>query len=204
MATLKFDIYNIGSTGANHQETIEWDPDVESVATIERLKATVLEFAKTKNVVISVNGADAAWILGQPKQRGKQVIMDPAVVKAIHRHYVGGVTIAGIPFRLFDEFKDSDGNGLEFKEGVIKSVLAQKRGLDVEGIDDLRAKVTAMFGDSSKRGRRKHSDKDRAEWVRLHVEEGMSGSAIGKLKKINSSIINSWLREQGVQRNRRS
>ena len=129
MATLKFDIYTMGSVGADLTTTIEWDPDVESPATVEQLKATVLEYAKTSKVVIGVNGAEAAWILGQPKQRGRKVPVAPDVVRSIHRHYVGGVTIAGIPFRLFDEFKDADGNGMEFKEGVIKRRPSAKTGL---------------------------------------------------------------------------
>ena len=204
MASLKFDFFKTGTTKSNHVGSVEWDPATDSVAEIETRKNTVLEYAKDKSVVVSVNGAEAAWVIGQPKRRGRQVTADPEVVKAVHELYVNHEVPTGrIPFQLFDRIKDADGNGLEIKEGIVRSILFQKRGTDVEGLDELRKKALAKIDLVAKVGRRKYDEKDRAEWVRMHVEEDLSGSAIAKKLKINSSIVNAELRKQGVQRNSR-
>ena len=100
---LKFDVYKMSSTGATHTETVEWNFETDSVATIEARKATVLEYAKDKSVVVSVNGVDAAWFLGQPKRRGRKVIVDPEVVKAVHQLYVTeDVPIQKIVFKIYE------------------------------------------------------------------------------------------------------
>ena len=202
---VKFEVFETGATEATHVDTLGWDPETDSAATIEALKNKVLEYAKKKNVVMGVNGPDAAWILGQRKRPGRQVHVDPDVVKVVHHHYVDrGVPVAKIPFRVFEECKDTDGNGIEIKEGVIRSILFQKRGTEVEGIDDLREKALAKIDVAARIGRRKYTDADHDEWVRRHVEDGESGSAIAKDLEINSSIVNAVLRKRNVQRNRRS
>ena len=88
------------------------------------------------------------------------------------------------------------------KDNIVKSVLAQERGTDVTGIDELRVKATELMATQTT-GRRKHSDDDKAEWRRLHQEEELSGSEIGRKFGINSATINAHLKESGVQRNAR-
>ena len=200
---LTFEVFEINKTEATHVDTLSWDPETDSATTIEALKAKVLESAKEKNTVVSVNGPDAAWVLGQKKRRGPRVTVEPEVVKAVHQLYVEeGEPIAKIPFKLYDRFKDAEDNGLELKDGVVNAILKQERGVEVEGIDELREKATAMLG-AAKKGRRKYTEKDYEEWIRLHVEEEMTGSAIAKKFEINSSVVNALLRERNVQRNRR-
>ena len=79
---------------------------------------------------------------------------------------------------------------------------AQERGTDAVGLDELRVKALDLLPAKSN-SRRKHSDDDKAEWRRLHTEDGLSGSAIGEKFGINSATINAHLKESGVQRNAR-
>lgn len=207
MAVLKFDTYQVGTSSAKHVGSIEWDPDVNSPAEIALRTNKVLEALKNKSLIVSPNGPEAAWIIGKPKQGGRKLEIAPAVVRDVHKLYVeDGVDLKTIPFLIYNAHKDPLGEGLVIKDNVVKDILAQKRGVDVTGIDELRETAQAKIGATSSGGkgaRRKYTDADKEEWVRLHVEENMSGSAIGKRFGINSSIINTHLREQNVQRNRR-
>ena len=207
MASLKFDTYQIGPNSAKHVGSIEWDPDVDSPAEVALRTNKVLDALKRKDLIVSPNGPEAAWIVGKPKQGGRKLEIAPAVVRDVHKLYVkDGVELKKIPFMIYGAHKDPLGEGLVIKEHVVKDILAQKRGVDVTGIDELRETALAKIGataSSGKGARRKYTDTDKAEWVRLHLEENMSGSAIGKKLGINSSIINNELRDKGVQRNRR-
>ena len=204
MASLKFDFFKTGTTESNHVGSVEWDPATDSVAEIETRKNTVLEYAKDKSVVVSVNGAEAAWVIGQPKRRGRRVTVDPEVVKVVHKLYVNDdVPIQKIVFRVYETFKEGDTEeGLVLKPEAITAILKQERGLEVEGIDELR-KVALEKIEAAKKGRRKYTEKDYERWIDLHVNQDMSGSAIAKMEGINSSIVNALLRKQGVQKNRR-
>lgn len=204
MATLKFDTYQIGTNGATHVGSIEWDPEVDNAATVVQRTNKVLEALKNKDWLVSPNCADAAWIIGQPKKGGRRIVVAPEVVRDVHKLYVEqDEPVAKIPFRIYATHKDANGEGLELKDNVIKSILSQERGTDVDGIDDLREMAKAKLGPKGKGAKKKYTDSDRDEWERLHLEENMSGSAIGKKFGINSSIVNTELRKRNVQQNRR-
>ena len=205
MAHLKFDVYEANDLNTNAMlvRTIEFDNEVETPATVERLLKEVRELNADKATYVSANGELAAWALLKRKTGGRKVDVPADVVVDIHKFYVeDDVPLARIGFLIFDEYKDDEGNGLELRDNIIKSVLTQERGTDVEGIDDLRVMAAAKVG-SGTRGRVKHTDADKAEWVRMHVEDDMSGSAIGKELGINSATINAHLKKEGVQRNSR-
>ena len=205
MAHLKFDAYQANdiNTNAVLVRTIEFDNEVESPATVERLLKEVRELHADKTTHVSCNNELAAWVLLKRRGGGRKVDVPDDVVVDIHKFYVeDNEPIARITFLIFDAHKDDEGNGLELRENIIKSVLMQERGTEVEGIDDLRPIAAAKVGTGT-RGRVKHTEADKAEWVRLHLEEGMSGSAIGKQKGINSATINAHLKKEGVQQNAR-
>ena len=196
---LKFDFYKIEESGATSAGSISWDPDSDSPTVIAQRQNKVLARTKDKAFVIAPNGPEAAWILGQKKSRGSKVIVAPAVVRRLFELYVDeDMAIGVVNMPIYAEFE-----GLVIKEPTIRKILKGERDLDVEVDARLREAAKAKLGDGSKGGRRKYTDDDKAEWERLHLEEGLSGSAIGKAKGINSSIINNHLREAGVQRNRR-
>ena len=205
MAHLKFDAYQVNdlSTNAVLVRTIEFDNEVETPATVERLLKEVRELHADKATHVSCNNEVAAYVLLKRKSGGRRVDVPDEVVVDIHKFYVeDNEPISRIGFLLFDAHKDAEGNGLELRENIIKSVLMQERGTDVEGIDDLRTMATAKVGSGSK-GRVKHTEADKDEWVRMHVEDELSGSAIGKALGINSATINAHLKKEGVQRNAR-
>ena len=205
MAHLKFDVYEANdlNTNAVLVKTIELDNEVETPATVERLLKEVRELQADKKTHVSCNNEVAAWVLLKPKGGGRRVDVPDEVVVDIHTFYVeDNEPLGRIGFLIFDAHKDDEGNGLELRENIIKSVLAQERGTDVEGIDDLRTMAAAKLG-AGTRGRVKHTEADKAEWVRMHVEDEMSGSAIGKELGINSATINAHLKKEGVQRNSR-
>ena len=182
MAHLKFDIYEANDLNTNAMlvRTIEIDNEVETPATVERLLKEVRELQADKKTHVSCNNEVAAWVLLKRKSGGRRVDVPADVVVDIHRFYVeDDEPLTRIGFLIFDGHKDKDGNGLELRDNIIKSVLAQERGTDVEGIDDLRTTAAAKLGSGTK-GRVKHTEADKAEWVRMHVEDDMSGSAIGK------------------------
>lgn len=204
MASLKFDTYQIGTNGATHVGSIEWDPDVDNAATVVQRTNKVLEALKRKDWIVAPNGEEAAWIIGQPKKGGRRIVIAPEVVRDVHKLYVtDGEPIKRIPFLIYAAHKDADGEGLELKDNVISGILRQERGTEVDGIDDLRAAAKAKLGPAGKGAKKKYTDADRDEWQRLHLEENMSGSAIGNKFGINSSIVNTELRKRGVQQNSR-
>ena len=195
---IKFDFYKLHADHTVPAGSIEWDPETDSASTIAKRETTVLDKIKDKTFVVSPQGPEAAWIMGKPKTGGRRKEYPTAVVKEVHRLFVeDGETINGITFAIYDKF-----DKLHLKDGNIKSILEGKGGADVEGIDDLRKAAKIKLAAAST-GRRKYTDKDKKEWERLHLDEKMSGSAIGKKFGINSSIINGHLREAGVQRNAR-
>ena len=197
--SIKFDFYKIGESGAASAGSISWDPEADSPTVIAQRQNKVLERAKDKVFVIAPNGPEAAFILGQKKSRGSKVIVAPAVVQRLFELYVDeDMAIGVVNMPIYAEY-----NGLVIKEPTIRKILKGERDLDVEVDARLREAAKAKLGDGSKGGRRKYTDEDKKEWERLHLEEGLSGSAIGKMLDINSSIINNHLREAGVQRNRR-
>ena len=197
---IKFDLYKIGENGSTAAGSIGWDPEVDNPTVIAQRQNKVLKLDKDKAFVLAPDNAESAWILGQPKSRGNKVVVAPAIVRRIFELYVDedmGISVVNMP--IYAEF-----NGTVIKEPTIKKILKGERDLDVEVDARLREAAKAKLGDGVKGGRRKYTDDDKAEWERLHLEEGLSGSAIGKMLDINSSIINNHLREAGVQRNRRT
>lgn len=200
MPYLKFDVYEANDLNTNAMlvDTIEVDTDDETPVTVEQKLSLVRELHADKKTHVSCNGELAAWVLLKRKTGGRKVEVAPDVVREIHRLYVVEDTpVATIPMPIYAKFK-----GLVVTTNVINSVLRQERGTDVEDIDDLREAAKAKLATGTK-GRQKHSDEDKAEWVRLHLEEEMSGSAIGKQKGINSATINAHLKKEGVQQNSR-
>ena len=205
MAHLKFDVYEANdlNTNAVLVRTVEFDNEVETPATAERLLKEVRELQADKKTHVSCNNEVAAWVLLKPKGGGRKLDVPADVVVDIHKFYVeDDEPLARIGFLIYDAHKDEEGNGLELRDNIIKSVLMQERGTEVDGIDDLRTMAAAKVG-SGTRGRVKHTEDDKAEWVRMHVEDDMSGSAIGKELGINSATINAHLKKEGVQRNAR-
>ena len=196
MAHLTFDVYKLNKDNAVLDQTFEYDTEATDVAEIQRINQTVRELKKEKNVVVGVNNELAAWELGKPSPRGKRTTVPADVVVFVHEQHVkDGVEIDRIPFRIFDKFE-----GLEIKTNVVKAILNQERDTDVTGIDDLREAAIAL---KPKRGNQKHSDETKAEWVRKHVEDNMSGSAIAKEYGLNSATVNGHLKKMGVQKNKR-
>lgn len=195
MKTVKFDVYNLNETGATVGQSIEWDPEVDSAATVAKLTNEVLSLAKDKSVVLSPNGEEAAYVLGKKKSRGSKVVVPADVVRMAHQLYVvEDDPISTIPLKLYAEFETI------FKEPVIKNILAQKRDTDVDGIDDLREAALSKLGNGS--SRRKYTDEIKQSWIDRHLD-GESGSQIAKSEGINSSVVNQALREAGVQQNSR-
>ena len=196
MATVKFDVYKLNESGATVGLPIEWDPEVDSVATVAKKTNEVLNLHKEKNVVLSPNGEEAAFVIGKKKSRGSKVEVPADVVRMVHELYVReGDPVSTIPLKLYAKFETV------FKEPVIKSILAQKRDTDVEGLDELREAAAAKLGAGSK-GRRKYTDEIKQSWIDRHLS-GESGSAIAKAEGINSSVVNQVLRDAGVQQNSR-
>ena len=200
MAYLKFDVYEANELNTNAMlvRTIEFDTETEAPATTEELLKEVRELNESKQTHVSCNNEVAAFVLLKRKKGGRKVEVAPDVVKEIHRLYVvDGLAAATIPMPIFATFK-----GLVVSVNVVKSILAQERETEVTGIDDLRDTAAAKIMAGTK-ARVKHTDEDKEEWVRLHLEEGLSGSAIGKQKGINSATINAHLKKEGVQQNSR-
>ena len=200
MASLKFDTYQIETESATYVGSIEWDPDVDSPVEIAQRTNKVLEALKRKDLIVSPNGEEAAWIIGKPKSRGSKVVVPEAAVAEVFRLYVEeDDAVTTIPLKIY---ADKRFEGVILQSGTVSKILKGERDQHVEVGDGHREAAKVKLGDGSK-GRRKYTEADKEEWVRLHVEENMSGSAIGKKLGINSSIINTELREQNVQRNRR-
>ena len=199
MAHLKFDTYRINATGTGteHVGCVEFDTEVEAAIDQQRIVNRVLELNKDKDVLIAPNCAEAAWVLQKPKQRGRKKEVPAHVNKFIHeRRVIHEDPIKRIPMLVFAKFDE-----LELSEEIVKACLNQERDTDAEGFDELRVRALEMKG--TKGARRKHTDEDKDEWVRMHVEEGMSGSDIGRELGINNATINAELSKRGVQRNSR-
>ena len=197
MAHLTFDIYRINKDNAVLDETKEFDTETDDATTINRITETVRELNKDNKVLVSPNNELAAWVLGKPSRRGRKTTVSAEVVRFVHEQHVNEeVPIANIPMRVFANFE-----GLELSNNIVRAILDQERDTDVDGIDDLREAATALK--SNRKGNRKHSDETKAEWVRLHEEENMSGSAIAKQYDLNSATVNAHLKKVGVQRNSR-
>ena len=200
MAHLKFDVYEANDLNTNAMlvQTIDVDTEVEAAATVEQKLSLVRELHADKKTHVSCNNELAAWVLLKRKSGGRKVEVAPDVVKRIHEIFVvEGKALGVVNLPIFSEFE-----GLHLSKNIIESVLKQERGTEVEGIDDLREAAKAKLATGAT-GRQKHSDEDKEEWVRLHLEENMSGSAIGKQKGINSATINAHLKKVNVQRNSR-
>ena len=199
MSALKFDIYRKFDGNADLEETIEINTETEAPATVQQVLNRVVEFKADKDVWIAPHDALAAYVLLKGKKRGgRKVEVDPDIVRFIHEQYVyEEVAINTIPMMVFAKF-----NQKVLTSNVVRSILDQERGTDVDGIDDLRVSAKAKLASGGK-GRQKHTEADKAEWVRLHLEEQMSGSAIGKKFDINSATINAHLKKEGVQQNSR-
>ena len=128
----------------------------------------------------------------KPSKRGRKSTIDPEIVRFVHeKHVRDGVAIGSIPLHVYKKFE------VEIRSNIITAILNQERDTDVTGIDDLREAAIAL---KPKRGNRKHSDDDKKEWVRLCVEEGMSGAAIAKKFDLNSATVNHHLKKMNVER----
>ena len=196
MAHLTFDIYRINKDNAILDETMEFDTETTDVAEQQRVTEAVRELNKDNKVLVSPNNELAAWVLGKPNRRGRKATVSPDIVRFVHEQHVNEeVPIANIPMRIFAKF-----DGLELSSNIVRAILDQERDTDVDGIDDLREAATAK---KNNRGNRKHSDETKAEWVRKHVEDNMSGSAIAKEYGLNSATVNAHLKKVGVQQNSR-
>lgn len=196
MASVKFDVYNLNENGATVGIPIEWDPEVDSVATVAKLTNEVLELRKDKNVVISPNGEEAAYVLGKKKSRGSSVVVPAPVVQRIFELYVEeDQPLSTIKLPLYAEFE-----GIVVQESTIKKILLGERDSDVEVDADLRKVAAAKLGNG--KGRRKYTDEIKQSWCDRHLA-GESGSQIAKSEGINSSVVNQALREAGVQQNSR-
>ena len=199
MATVKFDVYKLNESGATVGLPIEWDPEVDSAATVAKKTNAVLALRKEKDVVLSPNGEEAAFVLGKKRSRGSKVVVPAEAVRMAHELYEAGDALSTIPLKLYAKFETI------FKEPVIKSILLQERDTDVEGIDDLREAVAAKLANGT--GRRKYTDEVKQSWIDRHLD-GESGSQIAKSggpngEEINSSVVNKHLSDAGVQRNAR-
>ena len=197
MAVLKFDAFRVNEAkdGCITVERIEFDTDVESAGDQQRMINDVLELHKDKNIHVAPHCNESAWVLMKRKTRGIRVEVAPEVVKFVHERYVNfNDAFARIPLEVYKEF------GLELSENIIKAILKQDRDTEVPGFNDLRTVAANM---SATRTRRKYSDEDKEEWVRLHVEDGLSGTEIAKEYGINNAVVNGHLNKVGVQRNGR-
>ncbi len=198
MSAYKFDLYKQTDAGTVAAGSIELNTETDSPANVQAELNKVLKLKEDKQTWIAPLNAESAAVLLKPKARGRKVELAADVVKFIHEKFVNdNMDLKLIPFKIHGKFK-----GLIVKDNIVKSVLAQERGTDVPGLDKLREDAVKLLPTKSN-NRRKHSDDDKAEWRHLHTEKGMSGSAIGELKGINSATINAHLKESGVQRNGR-
>ena len=198
MTALKFDVYRKNDLNAVLAETIEVDTDAEAPATVQQVLNRVNELKADKTAWIAPANDESAWVLLRGKKRGgRKVEIDPQIVRFAHNEYVNEETpLNTIPMKIYAKFEKV------LRPNVVRDILNQERGTDVDGIDDLRELAKAKL-ESGTKGRQKHTDEAKAEWVRLHLEENMSGSAIGKRFDINSATINAHLKKEGVQQNSR-
>ena len=198
MLTVKYDLYQLQDNGAINAGSVDLNTETESPATVQAAINRMLELNKDKEYHVAALNAETAYRLLKPAARGRKIELEPDVVKFIHEKFVNAnMDLKVIPFAVHNKFE-----GLLLKDNIIKSVLAQERGTDVVGIDELREQAVKLLPTQSN-NRRKHSNDDKAEWRRLHTELGWSGSRIGKEKGINSATINAHLKESGVQTNGR-
>ena len=196
MASVKFAVYNLNETSATLGQTIEWDPEVDNAATVAKLTNEVLELRKSKDVILSPNGEEAAYILGKKKSRGSSVVVPAPVVKRVFELYVEeDQPLSTIKLPLYAEFE-----GIVVQESTIKKILLGERDSDVEVDADLREAAAAKLGNG--KGRRKYTDEIKQSWCDRHLA-GESGSQIAKSEGINSSVVNQALRDAGVQQNSR-
>ena len=198
MSALKFDVYRKNDLNAVLDEVIEIDVEAEDPATVQQVLNRVNELKSDKTAWISPANDESAWVLLRGKKRGgRKGEVDPEIVRFVHNEYVNEETpLNTIAMKIYAKFEKV------LRPNVVRSILDQNRGTDVDGIDDLRELAKAKLETAGK-GRQKHSEADKAEWVRMHLEDGMSGSAIGKQLDINSATINAHLKKEGVQQNGR-
>ena len=195
MSAFKFDLYELKADGAKALEPVDLNTETDSPATVQAELNKVLELKKNNKIWIAPLNAESAAVLLKPAARGRRVELAAEVVRFMHDKFVNDrMSIKQIPFEVHNKFK-----GLIVKDNIVKSVLAQERATDVTGIDELRVKALELK--PAQNNRRKHSDEDKAEWVRMHVEDRMTGSQIAEQVGINSATINKHLKESGQQWN---
>ncbi len=198
MLTVKYDLYERNDDGVVAAGSVDLSTETHSPAIVQAAVNDMIELNKNKKYHVAALNVETAAVLLKPKVGGRKVELEPDVVKFIHEKFVNdNVDLKVIPFKVHNKFE-----GLLVKDNIVKSVLAQERGTDVAGIDELREQAVKLLPAQSN-NRRKYSDDDKAEWRRMHTEDGWSGFRIGKELGINSATINAHLKESGVQRNGR-
>ena len=182
---LIFKVFDITSTDAIYQKTIEFDP--ECAKAIPQIKE-LFQLQKDKQCYVYPTGNCEIEFLLKPKQRGRTSIPDE-VIKFIIEQFVNHFKLPiQIQRLVYKEF------GLEINSNQLSDILSQKKYAHVPGLDDLRKKAEQMM--PKKQGRKvKITDSMKQEWEQ-HRKQGMSGNAIAKLYDVSSVSVNTYFRDQ--------
>ena len=188
-----FEVYEATDNGVEVVESIAIDPKNKTEAVVQAELNEILKLKGKKRVYVSPLNVESAAELMKPKTRGRKVELSPEVVRLIHEKYVTErLPLKKVPFEIFSKF-----DGLIVSDNIVKAVVDQERDVEVDGIDELRTKALELKG--NRKTRRKHTDEVKKEWVRLHLDEGLTGSEIGEKFETNSATVNAHLKDEGVQ-----
>lgn len=183
---LKFMIYDILDTRAVFRASIGIDPTDSRYANDIKF---LFELEKDKKVYVQPVDADGVHFLTKPRPRGRVPLADDIVI-CMHELFVEDNKS---PIRILVELHNRF--GIEVNSNQLNDVLSQKKYTDVPGIDHLRELAKEKMPKKPDR-RTKITKEMKKEWVRLHVEENMSGNAIAKLDNVSSVSVNTHLRSQ--------
>ena len=183
---LIFDIWKITDTDAVKTDKIKIDPtDSRYISEIKRL----FKIEKNNKLYIQPENIEAVHFLTKPKPRGRTPLADDIVVFIHEQAVEHKKSSIQIMVAVQDRF------GVEINSNQLKDVLSQKKYTEVPGVDHLREQAKELMPKKPDR-RTKITDEMKKEWIRLHVEENMSGNAIAKQYDVSSPSVNVYLRSQ--------
>ena len=187
---LEFKVFDITDTGLVHNCIIELDP--ASSKSIGKTKQ-LFEFQKSKKVYIYPQQVEGVEFLMKPKPRGRTRISDDIIV-FVHKQFIEcGQSPIQLLYKVYQEFE------IRLTAQILKSILAQEKYTEVEGIDELRKQALERMPKKTGR-KRKITDEMKEEWYALHEEQNMSGNQISKMYNVSSVSVNTALRERNGYR----
>ena len=187
---LEFKVFDVTNTGLVHKKTIELDPaNSKSISKTKEL----FELHKSKKFYVYPQQVEGVEFLLKPKPRGRTRLSDDIIV-FIHKQFIDhGQSPIQLLYKIYQEFE------VRITAQLLKSILAQEKYTEVEGIDELRKQALARM--PKKTGRKKKiTDEMKEEWYRMHEEQNMSGNKISKIYNVSSVSVNTALRERNGYR----